>query len=152
MTVDLADPGFVADPYPTLAELRKAGPMVWHEPSDRWLATTHDAVTRVLRDRAFGRIWSDWEPADELEPFNSLHRNQMMENENHTHHRLRLLVSRAFGRGHVERMRPRIDDLVTQMLDDLDASEPVDLLSRYAEPLPVYVIADLLGVPRADHV
>ncbi len=152
MTVDLADPGFVADPYPTLAELRKAGPMVWHEPSDRWLATTHDAVTRVLRDRAFGRIWSDWEPADELEPFNTLHRNQMMENENHTHHRLRLLVSRAFGRGHVERMRPRIDDLVTQMLDDLDASGPVDLLSRYAEPLPVYVIADLLGVPRADHV
>ncbi|MFZ0142594.1 MAG: cytochrome P450, partial [Aeromicrobium sp.] len=53
---------------------------------------------------------------------------------------------------HVERMRPRIDDLVTQMLDDLDASGPVDLLSRYAEPLPVYVIADLLGVPRADHV
>jgi cytochrome P450 len=152
LTVDLADPGFVADPYPTLAELRKAGPMVWHEPSDRWLATTHDAVTRVLRDRAFGRIWADWEPADEMEPFNTLHRNQMMESEDQAHARLRKLVSSAFGRGHVERMRPRIDDLVTQMLDDLDPSEPVDLLSQYAEPLPVYVIADLLGVPRDDHV
>ena len=152
MRVDLADPGFVADPYPTLAELRKAGPMVWHEPSDRWLATTHDAVTRVLRDCAFGRLWTDWEPADQMEPFNSLHRNQMMESEDQAHHRLRLLVSRAFGRGHVERMRPRIDALVAQMLDDLDPSSPVDLLSQYAEPLPVYVIADLLGVPRADHV
>jgi cytochrome P450 len=152
LTVDLADPGFVADPYPTLAELRKAGPMVWHEPSDRWLATTHDAVTRVLRDRAFGRLWTDWEPVDQMGPFNALHRHQMMENEDQTHHRLRLLVSRAFGRGHVERMRPRIDALVSQMLDDLDPSGPVDLLSQYAEPLPVYVIADLLGVPRADHV
>jgi cytochrome P450 len=152
LTVDLADPGFVADPYPTLAELRKAGPMVWHEPSDRWLATTHDAVTCVLRDRAFGRIWADWEPADEMEPFNTLHRNQMMESEDQAHARLRKLVSSAFGRGHVERMRPRIDDLVTQMLDGLDSSDPVDLLSQFAEPLPVYVIADLLGVPRADHV
>ncbi len=109
LTVDLADPGFVADPYPTLAELRKAGPMLWHEPSDRWLATTHDAVTRVLRDRAFGRLWTDWEPADEMAPFNALHRNQMMENEPPEHTRLRRLVAGAFGRGHVERMRPRIE-------------------------------------------
>jgi cytochrome P450 len=152
LTVDLADPGFVADPYPTLAELRKAGPMVWHELSDRWLATTHDAVTRVLRDRGFGRVWADWDPADEMEPFNTLHRNQMMECEDQAHRRLRGLVSAAFGRGHVERMRPRIDALVAQMLDDLDSLEPVDLLSQFAEPLPVYVIADLLGVPRADHV
>ena len=152
MTVDLADPGFVADPYPVMAELRKAGPMVWHEPSDRWLATTHAAVTRVLRDRAFGRIWVDWEPADEMEPFNSLHRNQMMENEDQAHRRLRGLVSAAFGRGHAERMRPRIEALVDRMLEGLDPSAPVDLMSQYAEPLPVYVIADLLGVPGDDHV
>ena len=151
-TLDLRDPEFVADPYPTLAELRKAGPMLWHEPSDRWLATTHDAVSRVLRDRAFGRLWTDWEPSDEMAPFNALHRHQMMENEPPEHTRLRRLVAGAFGRGHVERMRPRIDALVTQMLDALDPSGPVDLLSQYAEPLPVYVIADLLGVPRADHV
>lgn len=150
MRVDLADPGFVADPYPSLAELRKAGPMLWHQPSDRWLATTHAAVTRVLRDRAFGRLWTDWEPTDEMAPFNALHRHQMMENEDQTHHRLRLLVSRAFGRGHVERLRPRIEELVDALLDDFDGS--VDIIDRYAEPLPVYVICDLLGVPRDDHV
>ena len=49
-------------------------------------------------------------------------------------------------------MRPRIDALVAQLLDDLDPTGTVDLLAEYAEPLPVYVIADLLGVPRADHV
>jgi cytochrome P450 len=152
LTVDLADPGFVTDPYPVLAELRKAGPMLWHEPSDRWLATTHDAVTRVLRDRSFGRLWSDWEPVDEMEPFNALHRNQMMECEDQAHFRLRKLVSGAFGRGHVERMRPRIEALVARLLDGLDPSGPVDLMSQYAEPLPVYVIADLLGVSGDDHV
>ena len=151
MRVDLADPGFVADPYPTLAELRKAGPMLWHEPSERWLATTHDAVSRVLRDRAFGRLWTDWEPSDEMAPFNALHRHQMMECEDQPHQRLRGLVSAAFGRGHVERMRSRIDALVTQMLDELDPTGPVDLLGQYGEPMPVYVIADLLGVPRTDH-
>ncbi len=150
MTVDLADPGFVADPYPTLVELRKANPMVWHEPSKRWLATTHDAVSRVLRDRAFGRIWTDWEPVDEMGPFNALHRNQMMENEPPEHTRLRRLVAGAFGRGHVERMRPRVESLVDGMLDQLDGT--IDLLAEYGEPLPVYVICDLLGVPRADHV
>ena len=153
MTVDLADPGFVADPYPVLTELRKAGPMVWHEPSRRWLATTHDAVSQVLRHRSFGRLWTDWEPADQMAPFNALHRHQMMENEPPEHTRLRRLVAGAFGRGHVERMRPRIEALVTRMLDELAAEpEPVDLLGRYAEPLPVFVIADLLGVPQADHV
>jgi cytochrome P450 len=150
LTVDLADPGFVADPYPALAELRKAGPMVWHESSDRWLATTHDAVTRVLRDRAFGRLWTDWEPAAAMAPFNALHRHQMMENEPPVHTRLRRLVAGAFGRGHVERLRPRIEELVDAMLDDLDGT--VDIIGRYAEPLPVYVICDLLGVPRDDHV
>jgi cytochrome P450 len=148
--LDLRDPDFVADPYPALAELRKAGPMVWHEPSERWLATTHDAVSRVLRARSFGRIWTDWEPADEMAPFNDLHKNQMMESEDHAHLRLRKAVSGAFGRGHVERMRPRIEELVDSMLDQLSGT--VDLLGEYAEPLPVYVICDLLGVPRDDHV
>ena len=61
-----------------------------------------------------------------------------------------MLVSRAFGRGHVERLRPRIEELVDALLDDFDGS--VDIIDRYAEPLPVYVICDLLGVPRDDHV
>ena len=149
VSLDLADPAFVADPYPALAELRAAGPIVWHEPSDRWLATTHDAVSAVLRDRSFGRIWADWEPAETMAPFNALHRHQMMENEPPEHTRLRRLVAGAFGRGHVERLRPRIEALVEAMLDGLDGT--VDVLAEYAEPLPVYVICELLGVPRADY-
>jgi cytochrome P450 len=146
--LDLADPGFVADPYPTLAALRAEGPMVRHGDA-RWLATTHDAVSQVLRHRSFGRLWTDHEPVEQMEPFNTLHRNQMMECEDQAHRRLRSLVSGAFGRGHVERMRPRIESLAAEMVAELDGS--FDVLGDYAEPMPVYVIADLLGVPRRDH-
>jgi cytochrome P450 len=156
--LDAGSPEFLQDPYPVLASLRASGPVLWHEPMGVWLATTHESVSQVLRNRAFGRIWTDWEPKSQMEPFNALHRNQMMENEPPTHTRLRRLVAAAFGRGHVERMRSRIQDLATEMADELfepgaDGRVPatVDILSRYAEPMPVYVIADLLGVPREDH-
>ncbi|MET0822498.1 MAG: cytochrome P450 [Aeromicrobium sp.] len=149
--LDPGAPAFIDDPYPVLASLRETGPVLWHEPMGTWLATTHDSVSQVLRNRAFGRLWTDWEPASQMEPFNALHRNQMMENEPPTHTRLRRLVAAAFGRGHVERMRPRIESLAASMVDDLPDGEPFDLLGDYAEPMPVYVIADLLGVPRDDH-
>ncbi|MRJ75041.1 cytochrome P450 [Aeromicrobium sp. SMF47] len=147
--VDLGSPDFVRDPYPVLASLRQEGPVLWHEPMGAWLATTHDAVSQVLRNRAFGRLWTDWEPTSEMEPFNALHRNQMMENEPPTHTRLRRLVAAAFGRGHVERMRPRVEDLARSMVAEL--GESFDVLGDYAEPMPVYVIADMLGVAREDH-
>lgn len=148
--LDPGSPDFIHDPYPLLASLRAEGPVLWHEPMGVWLATTHDAVGQVLRNRSFGRLWTDHEPAAEMEPFNALHRNQMMENEPPTHTRLRRLVAGAFGRGHVERMRPRVQALAAEMVDQL--GERFDVLGDYAEPMPVYVIADLLGVPREDHV
>ncbi len=148
--LDLNEPTFVADPYPALAELRATAPLVWHEPTGRWLATTHGAVTQVLRNRAFGRLWTDLEPADEMEPFNTLHRNQLMENEPPEHTRMRRLLSSAFGRGHVERLRPGIESLAVEMTDRLEPTS--DLLADFAEPFPVFVIADLLGFPRTDHV
>lgn len=147
---DLSAAALVVDPYPLLAELRGAGPMLRAD-DGRWVATTHAAVSAVLRDRRLGRLWTDWEPAEHMEPFNALHRHQLMENEPPEHTRMRKLLAGAFGRGHVERMRPRIEDLAASMLDDLPTDAPVDILASYAEPMPVFVIADLLGVPREDH-
>lgn len=148
-TFDPTDPGFLADPYPALAALRATAPMIWHEPWGQWLATDHATVSAVLRNRAFGRIWHDWEPVEQMEPFNTLHRNQLMENEPPEHTRMRRLLAGAFGRGHVERMRPRIESLAADMVAALP--ERFDVLADYAEPMPVYVICDLLGVPREDH-
>jgi len=115
-----------------------------------WLALSHEHVNAVLRDRRLGRIWRDREPADYFQPFNLLHRNQMMENEPPNHTRLRALVAKAFARGHIERLRPRIGELAGALLDRLADRTEFDLLADYAEPLPVAVIAELLGVPEAD--
>ncbi|MBA4606995.1 cytochrome P450 [Aeromicrobium sp. Marseille-Q0843] len=148
-TFDPTDADFLRDPYPALAELRRRGPLVWHEPWSTWLATDHATVGAVLKNRAFGRLWHDWEPVEEMEPFNALHRNQLMENEPPAHTRMRRLLTGAFGRGHVERMRPRIESLAAEMIAALP--EQFDVLADYAEPMPVYVICELLGVPREDH-
>lgn len=148
--LDLRSADFIADPYPTFAELRRESPLLWNEQAGMWLAFTHELANAVLRDRRLGRIWRDREPVDYFEPFNLLHRNQMMENEPPNHTRLRALVAKAFARGHIERLRPRIEALVAGLLDQLGDRTGFDLLAAYAEPLPVAVIAELLGIPEAD--
>jgi cytochrome P450 len=145
-TIDLTDPDVVADPYPHLAEERSRHAVAWHEGSGRWMTFSHAAASAVQRDRRLGRLWVDREPAAYLEPFNLLHRNQMMENEPPEHTRLRRPVAAAFNRGHVERLRPRVRELAASLLDEVDPAG-FDVLEAYAEPLPVLVIAELLGVP-----
>lgn len=148
-SLDLTDPAVVADPYPWFARERSRHAVAWHEPSGSWFTFTHAAVSAVQRDRRLGRLWTDREPAQRLEPFNLLHRNQMMENEPPEHTRLRRPVASAFSRGHVERLRPRVRALASELLDEVDLSRPFDVVEAYAEPLPVLVIAELLGVPRS---
>src|SRR5688500_1378108 len=144
--LDLTSPELVADPYPALAEERARGPLAWHEQSGTFFTFDHATVSAVLRDRRLGRIWKDREPAAYLEPFNLLHRHQMMENEPPEHTRLRRLVASAFNRGHVERLRPRVRELAAGLLAGVDPAG-FDVIGEYAEPLPVLVIAELLGVP-----
>ena len=146
-TVDLGSAAVVADPYPFFEEERRHHPIAWHEQSERFLTFDHASAGAVLRNRKLGRIWHDREPATYLEPFNLLHRNQMMENEPPEHTRLRRLVTGAFARGHVERLRPRVRELAASLLDEVDENS-FDVIGAYAEPLPVLVISELLGVPR----
>ena len=152
--LDLADPAVVADPYPSFDRARAVAPVQWHEGLGLWLAFTHAEANAVLRDRRLGRIWRDREPAELFESFNLIHRNAILEMEPPHHTRLRRLISTAFARGHVERLRPWVEDLAVRLVDELversAGSEPVDLLSGMAEQLPVAVIAELLGVPDAD--
>src|SRR3954447_25413532 len=146
-SIDLSAPDVVADPYPFFAEERAAHPVAWHEESGRWLAFDHASVSAVQRDRRLGRLWRDREPASYLEPFNLLHRNQMMEHEPPEHTRLRRPVTAAFNRGHIERLRPRVRALAAELLAEVDPDQ-FDAVRDFAEPLPVLVISELLGVPR----
>jgi cytochrome P450 len=152
--LDLGDPAVVADPYPSFARARAVAPVQWHEGLGLWLAFTHAEANAVLRDRRLGRIWRDKEPAERFGSFNLIHRNAILEMEPPDHTRLRRLISTAFARGHVERLRPWVEELAGRLVDGLidrsGGAEPVDLLSGMAEQLPVDVIAELLGVPEVD--
>ncbi|MFL6174040.1 MAG: cytochrome P450 [Marmoricola sp.] len=154
-SLDLTAAEVVADPYPFFDAERAEHPVAWHEGLGLYLAFDHASVSAVQRDRRLGRVWSDKQPgpgmpAQYLEPFNLLHRNQMMENEPPEHTRLRRPVAQAFGRGHIERLRPRVRELAASLLADVDPYG-FDVIRDFAEPLPVLVIAELLGVP-ASHV
>ena len=144
----------VADPYPAFAAMRESAPVVWHDGLGLYLTFRHADADAVLRDRRLGRIWRLRWPEESLPGFALLHVHSMLENEPPVHTRLRRLVAGAFARGHVERLRDRIAIIAAGLADDvLDAGSDgsvVDLLPLYAEPLPVAVIAELLGVPESD--
>jgi cytochrome P450 len=156
VTTDLAltSPEVIADPYPYFAEARAQAPVQWHDGLNMWLAFSHPTSNAVLRARSLGRIWTPRWPDVAMPAFELIHRNSLLENEPPVHTRLRRLVAAAFARGHVERLRPRVADLAESLADDVaDAASDgsvIDLIALYAEPLPVQVIGELLGVPRSD--
>jgi len=153
------DPAFIADPYPVLRDLRERHPVLWNPATRQWLVARHAAVDQLLRDRRLGRTYrhraTDAEfgregPPDWHAPFHALNDAGMLDLEPPDHTRLRRLVQRAFTPRTVEAMRPRIQSIVDSLVDRLDGAGEFDLIAEVAEPLPVAVIAELLGVPEAD--
>lgn len=154
--LDLTDPAVIADPYPHYAALRAAAPVAWHSGLGVFVTSTHAAAFEVLRDRRLGRIFAPKDGAD-WDTFNWLHADSILDSEPPKHTRLRRLVSSAFTRGQIQRMAPRIAELTAGLLDECAdrAAGPdgsFDVIADYAEPLPVLVIAELLGAPTADRV
>lgn len=146
---DPSDPAFVADPYPVYAALRAHDPVAWYEPGGMWLVSRHRDVDAVLRDRRLGRVFHPREPLERFGPWNLLNERAMLEMEPPDHTRLRGLVAKAFTPRRVERLRHRVREIAGALLDPLAEGE-TDLVAAFAEPLPVEVIAELLGVPEAD--
>ena len=152
--LNLQDPEFIENPYPALAELRKAGQPIWHEGMGIFLAATHKDANAVLRTRALGRIFKPKEPQDEWDTFNWLHADSILDSEPPKHTRLRSLVMKAFNPKKIESLRPDVERLTQQLLDSAEAKlkdqGSFDLIADFAEPLPVKVIASMLGFPDSD--
>lgn len=152
--IDFTDPAFVADPYQGLKSLREIGKPVWHEQMQVFLAARHSDANDVFRNKSLGRIFKDKSPEFEWDTFNWLHSDSILDSEPPKHTRLRSLVAKAFNRNKIEGMRPAVERITAQLLDDIDAKvksgENFDLIADYAEPLPVKIIADLLGFPESE--
>ena len=156
---DPTDPGFIADPYPVYWQLREQHPVLWNDETGQWLISRHRDVDRLLRDRRLGRTYlhqashaemGRLEPPAWHAPFHELNDAGMLDREPPDHSRLRRLVLKAFTPRTVEAMRGRIQAIVDGLIDDFGGAGEVELIGDYIEPLPVTVIAELLGVPEAD--
>jgi cytochrome P450 len=141
------------DPYPRYHRLRELAPVL-PSPQFGTLLSRYDDCQAVLRDPRLVRGWAtrmdsrqpDWRRRPALDGADRW--LLMLDGANHT--RLRKLVTRAFTPRTVERLRPRIEAMVDSALEALEAAGGGDLMEGLAFPLPVRVIAELLGVPVAD--
>lgn len=151
---------FVRDPYAVYRRLRQEDPVHWCAPWGAWVVTRHEDVMDVLR-RVDDLSSAGYElellaEGGPLEPGRhpAIRRHYstaiVSTTDPPVHTRLRRLLVKQFTPGVVESLRPRVSALVGELLGDLTPGSTVDLLERFAYPLPAMVIAELLGVPLAD--
>ena len=150
-------PEMHTDPYPLYRQLREEDPVHWSEPMEAWVLTRYDDVVGVLksprfsadRKRArnrFAQLASAMQ--EDVGPLGRA--TTMLSADPPEHTRLRGLVSKAFTMRMVEAMRPHIQEITDDLLDAVGSSSSFDLIQDLAYPLPVIVIAEMLGVPPED--
>ncbi len=160
---DPRTPEAVADPYGALRPLQDTAPVYWSEALGAWAITRYDDIKAAFRDP---RLSSDrirpfmdklaGPQKDMLEPLGDHLSLWAVFNDPPDHTRLRGLMNKAFTTRAVEALRPNVAEIVTGLLDDIEAkiaatgAREFDLIEDFAYPLPATVIADMLGVPRAD--
>lgn len=149
LIAQLYEPAGVENPYPIYHALRERDPVCWAPypggNGGRWLVTGYDLGDRVLKD---SRIWKDASRMGYEDP--SLFGRSMLFLDPPDHTRLRGLVNRAFTPAMVARLGPRIGEIVEWLCDDMAERGRVDFIRDFALPLPVVVIAEILGVPVND--
>lgn len=152
--IDFNDAAFMEDPYPALAELRKHGKPVWHEGLNMFLAANYADANAVLRNRSLGRIFKPRSPEEDWHEFNWLHSDSLLDSEPPKHTRLRSLLTKAFNKNKIDSLKPDVERLTAGLLDAIalkvEATGSFDVIADFAEPLPVKVIAALLGFPDSD--
>lgn len=148
---DPREPAFIQDPYPFYDQMRAMGPLVHWDEYNMPAAASFAVVDALLRDRRFGREAPECvrktHPAH-LKPFYDIEAHSMLELEPPRHTQLRRQVLRAFTARQVVNMGPGIAQLCQELIDQFP-ERPFDLLSHYAETIPVTVIARMMGVPDA---
>ncbi|CAA9578439.1 MAG: Putative cytochrome P450 hydroxylase [uncultured Truepera sp.] len=148
------DPDFLENPYPLYAELRSDAPIFFYEPWDKWVLTRHEDISALLRDRRLGRVMENVKVRTNPEhaAFDDVQDGSLLELEPPDHTRIRTAVQDVFTPRHVRALEGKIAALCDRLAVSL-AAKPErrgDLLTEFAEPIPVTVIAELLGVSVAE--
>jgi cytochrome P450 len=155
-TADPRDPAFFQAPYAFYAELHANAPAFVWENYGHWCFAGFKEVSALLRDKRFGRQilhvtnreqlgWP--QPLAHTADFDATEAYSLLSLEPPAHTRLRTLVNRAFVSRHVEQLRPRIAALANELIDTFEGQHSVDLIKAFAAPIPVIVIAEMIGIP-----
>ena len=159
---DLYSDAFRADTYATFARMREEDPVLCQPGLDGeipiWFVTRYDDAEAVLLDdERFVRDPRLALSQDELAAFDAglpdsmaFIDSNMLNRDGDDHRRLRRLVSKAFTPRMIERLRPRIQEIADELIDRVSVAGEMELVSDFAFPLPITVIAELLGVPPAN--
>lgn len=161
VSLNIRDKDFYNNPYPYYAQLQRQCPMFYWQEHGLWTFVDHQSVSSLLRDRRFGRQIEHLKSREELglpaippnlKPFFDVDRHSMLGLEPPSHTRLRGLVQKGFMAREIERLRGRIEELCHQLIDRIEdngGTSNFDFKESYATPIPVIVIAEMLGVPDA---
>jgi cytochrome P450 len=156
---DLYSDAFRADTYATFARMREHDPVFCQPGLDGetpiwWITRYEEAEAVLLDDERFVRdprlaLLPEQLPAG-LPDFFAFIDSNMLNRDGEDHRRLRRLVSKAFTPRMIKRLRPRIREIADELIGRVSATGEMELVSEFAFPLPITVIAELLGVPIAD--
>jgi cytochrome P450 len=157
------DPGFLEDPYPTYARLRDQHPVGWATTqaigyAGFWFVSRYDDVAAGLKDNRFGREVTRVMPKEAFPPIPEEHKplyamlsEWMLFKDPPVHARLRRIAAPVFSLRAVIGMRPRIEELIAAAMARIPDRGPFDVVSDLSSPLSIDIVADLMGVPEADH-
>lgn len=163
--IDWYSPEFLADPYPFYARLRRDSPIFYDDDWDLTFFARHTDVAAILKDRRFGRDVRHAVPPEEIdqEVYRRIYPPQwptwtkyireegFIDLEPPRHTRIRRLVQHAFTRRASESYRPRMQATADRLLDQALEAGEMEAIAGYAAPIPVAMIAELLGIPSEDH-
>jgi cytochrome P450 len=151
------DPAYAVDPYPIYRRLREEAPVYMHPVFRAWVVSRYDDVAAVLKDprvsvdRGAGNLPDFMNPFAGLsESFTAAIKSALLMMDPPDHTRVRNLVNKAFTPRVIEGLRPRIQQVVDDILEPLGERREIDLVRDFAIPVPVIVIAEMLGVPGED--
>ncbi|MGX1509260.1 cytochrome P450 [Streptomyces collinus] len=144
---DILSPEFAANPYPAYRTMRDSAPLIRHEATQSWIVSRYEDVERVFKDRGgqFTTENYDWQ----IEP---VHGRTILQLSGREHAVRRALVAPAFrGADLQERFLPVVERNSRELIDAFRHTGRADLVADYATRFPVNVIADMLGLDKADH-
>ena len=153
------DSSFITNPYRTYSHLRAAAPLHWADKfrTGAWLVTRYPDVLAGLHDTPLSSRRSHTltaalpsEVQSEFTAFNEIFSRWMLFLDPPEHSRLRKLLNKEFTPNMIQRLRPRIQRVVDSLLDEMAGKSEMEFMTEFANPLPVRVIAEMLGIPSED--